>query len=151
MPVDNLGLVDVTPAGNALFRSAQPTPDTIPLLQRLRIKSIIKLNADEEDELEWGKPYFDITYKPLPERNFSPDFLTYLIGFVQGRLSLGNVLVHCRMGRHRTGLLVAAWRIRDNHWTIAQAKAERDLYDVDAEPPFDEDKMLAEFAEHANA
>ena len=68
-----------------------------------------------------------------------------------------NYLLTCRrlgiepVPRDRAGLLVAAWRIRDNHWTIAQAKAERDLYDVDAEPPFDEDKMLAEFAEHANA
>lgn len=65
-----------------------------------------------------------ITYRKIP----LSDALSPAPGVVDDILELLDdgtpTLVHCWQGRHRTGLVIAAYRVHRQHWTVDAARAE---------------------------
>src|SRR6185295_948590 len=110
------------------YRGAQPTQKGFELLACQGVKTIIKLlSADEKSQLEekWTTElalrYYHL---PLNGRTGPTD------AEVQAVLSAINapenqpVFLHCKLGKDRTGTIVACYRIAHDHWTGENALKE---------------------------
>ncbi|MDO8282230.1 MAG: tyrosine-protein phosphatase [Thermodesulfovibrionia bacterium] len=145
-PVYNFHIV--IPGGTdgvgAIYRSGQPKGDADwCYLEKIGIKTVVKLNkfssdADESEELRLAKKH-NINVIPLymqPEdfpHNLNPwaspdeNILKQAIE----ALEKGNnwpVLVHCSHGKDRTGLVIAAYTVRNKNFCKDTAYAQMRYY-----------------------
>ena len=125
MPLNNLG--SVVPR---LWRCAQPDADGISSIFELGVSTIFKLNTDNPEEQGWcDKHGLKLENYPLHLINDLPSIMT-IVGAITEEMKRGEVIVHCLHGIDRTGLIIAAWRILNQGWTVQQADVERKLYGV---------------------
>lgn len=128
----------------AIYRSGQPqTAKQWAHLQKLGIRTVIKLNryspeASEEQELALAKQHgikvLQIYMQPenMPH-NFNlwahPDLPT-LMRAVAALENPDNLpaLVHCSHGKDRTGLVVAAFSMRNKNYSLQDAIKEMEYY-----------------------
>jgi protein tyrosine phosphatase (PTP) superfamily phosphohydrolase (DUF442 family) len=111
-----------------LYRSAQPRDGAIKRLHDLGFKTIINLRgaskrtrAQEEEAHALGLNYFTIS---LPNWGRPDDARVARILEIINAPESGRVLIHCRSGVDRTGMIVAIHRMRDEGWTSNDALAE---------------------------
>jgi protein tyrosine phosphatase (PTP) superfamily phosphohydrolase (DUF442 family) len=102
--VANFGLVS-----RELWRGAQPTPEGMGWLARLGVKTIIDLReeADESAIIPAG-----VRYVRIPVSPFNADRVEVEQVLREIDASPKPVFIHCHQGRDRTGLVVAAYRLR---------------------------------------
>jgi protein tyrosine/serine phosphatase len=120
--IDNFGRVD----GN-LYRGAQPEGRDFADLSRLGVKTIVNLTSDDAVPTERamveaaGMKYVQIpmTTHTVPTAAQLAQFL----GIVNDPASR-PVYVHCVGGRHRTGVMTAAYRMTHDGWTAERAFEE---------------------------
>lgn len=121
----NFGKVD-----DHVYRSAQIQPSEVVELQGLGITVVINLR---EKPVKWEKGAVEaagMTYYSIPmssTRRPKMETLNRVLKIIDD--SKGKVLVHCNGGRHRTGLIIAIYRINKYHWTFEQVYREMKLYD----------------------
>jgi len=129
--IDNFGRV-----GPTYFRGAQPEGRDYGDLAALGVKTIINLTSDDAQANEQamagqaGLKYFQIamtTHEPP-----TPAQLAEFLRIVNDPASQ-PVYVHCVGGRHRTGVMTAAYRITQNGWTSDQAFQEMKHYKFGAD------------------
>ncbi len=129
--IDNFGRVDPT-----YFRGAQPEGRDYTDLAALGVKTIINLTSDDAQANEQamagqaGLKYFQIpmtTHEPP-----TPAQLAEFLKIVNDPASQ-PVYVHCVGGRHRTGVMTAAYRITQDGWTSDQAFQEMKHYKFGAD------------------
>jgi protein tyrosine/serine phosphatase len=110
-----------------LSRSGRPQPGDFTFVKSI-FKTVLSLEGLEEDLKEEELDPVKVLSFPI-----SP-FEIYLLGVSQKKL--GHILdaierapkpllVHCQHGEDRTGLVIAAWRVRHG-WTKQAAKQEAD-------------------------
>ena len=111
-----------------LYRSAQPHKGGIKRLQELGITTIINLRgesartrAQEAEARALGMNYFTLS---LPNWGRPTDARIARILEVINAPESGRVLIHCRSGVDRTGMIVALNRMQNEGWTSADALAE---------------------------
>jgi tyrosine-protein phosphatase SIW14 len=111
-----------------VYRGAQPKSGGLELLRQLGIKTVINLRADDTraKQEEAGARLAGLQYFNFPfERWGRPEDKT-----IEQVLSIINnpanqpVFVHCQHGADRTGVVIAAYRIRHDGWTSEKATAE---------------------------
>ncbi|WP_296272310.1 dual specificity protein phosphatase family protein [Pseudomonas sp. UBA6323] len=106
-----------------LYRSALPSARDWPELQALGIATVI--NFYQRGDEQWLKdPKVVQVHLPLrTDRIDDTDVIEVLrsIRQAQGR---GRVLIHCKHGQNRTGLIAAMYRVIYQHWSKEQALAE---------------------------
>lgn len=120
--IDNFGRVDAT-----YYRGAQPQGRDYADLATLGIKTVINLTSDdalaEEKSMveQAGMKYLQIpmTTHAVPTAAQLTEFLK-----VVNDSASQPVYVHCVGGRHRTGVMTAAYRITHDGWTSDQAFKE---------------------------
>jgi uncharacterized protein (TIGR01244 family) len=122
---NQLGIDNFDEVSPDLFRGAQPTADGMKTLKSHHIQTVINLR-DSDDSAEAnmvrdaGMNYIHL---PLDAETVTvadaEKFLTLLAD------ASGPVFVHCLVGRDRTGMAVAAYRVRIQGWT--QEAAIKDL------------------------
>ena len=112
----------VTPA---LYRAGQPTQEGIAKIKGLGVKTILKLNADNQEESNWAASA-GLVLETLAMSNMqSPTYKQ-----VDAALAVINdtskqpILVHCYLGHDRTGTVIGAYRVTVQGWSIDQAAAE---------------------------
>lgn len=129
--IDNFGRVDAT-----YFRGAQPEGRDYADLAALGVKTIINLTSDDAEPNEQamagqaGLKYVHIamtTHEPP-----TPAQLAEFMRIVSDPASQ-PVYVHCVGGRHRTGVMTAAYRITQDGWTADQAFQEMKQYKFGAD------------------
>jgi len=129
--IDNFGRV-----GPTYFRGAQPEGRDYGDLAALGVKTIINLTSDDAQANEEamagqaGLKYFQIamtTHEPP-----TPAQLAEFLRIVNDPASQ-PVYVHCVGGRHRTGVMTAAYRITQDGWTSDQAFQEMKHYKFGAD------------------
>jgi tyrosine-protein phosphatase SIW14 len=111
-----------------LARSGRPQPADYPWI-RENIQTVVSLEGTDEDRKEareLAKVSFVSWPIGLPEIYLTGISQEHLNGIVTmiSRVYLRPVLVHCQHGEDRTGLVVAAYRVRVQGWTKQAAMAE---------------------------
>jgi uncharacterized protein (TIGR01244 family) len=135
--IDNFGRVDAQ-----YYRGAQPEGRDYADLAALGVKTVIDLTGEDHDP---GEPRMveqaGMRYVHIPMTTHQPPTKAQLAEF----LSLVNgsanqpVYVHCVGGRHRTGVMTAAYRMTQEGWTADRAFDEMKQY------KFGADVLHAEF------
>jgi uncharacterized protein (TIGR01244 family) len=117
--IDNFDQVSPT-----LYRGAQPSEEGIRTLASYKVGTVLNLRA--EDDSREAKMVRDagMTYLHLPL-----EAETVTVADAEKILALiadapKPVFVHCHVGRDRTGLAVAAYRMHFQGWTLQAAVAD---------------------------
>lgn len=113
-------LYQMTPT---LYRSALPDSGAVSLLKKLNVATVI--NFLPESDSSWlSTP--DITQVQLPYRTNHVDDAQVLkaLRAIQTAESHGPVLMHCKHGSDRTGLIAAMYRVVVQGWSKEDALSE---------------------------
>jgi protein tyrosine phosphatase (PTP) superfamily phosphohydrolase (DUF442 family) len=123
--VKNFGQINPT-----YFRGAQPTPADYAALAAAGVKTVIDLQKEfvktEQHLVERaGMKFFRIpmTTSDRPADSAVAEFLKLVTDPANQ-----PVFVHCKGGRHRTGVMTAVYRMTQDGWTADQAYAEMKTY-----------------------
>ena len=127
-----------------LYRSAQPEGDDWTILRdKYGIRTVISLRADKPDKpwavaernslQEHGMRYI---LMPIGPERITNDQLRQLVEITSDP-QYQPVLVHCELGKSRTGVVVAAYRIVVQGWSYAAAIADAQRYKEHMEPGYD--------------
>lgn len=113
-----------------LYRGGQPRAGGLSRLQELGINTIINLRgrsaqtrAEEAEAQAAGLNYFNVE---LPRWGRPQDARVRRILEIIDAPENGRVLIHCKDGVDRTGMIVAIYRMTHNEWTSDDALAEAD-------------------------
>ncbi|MCI0617406.1 dual specificity protein phosphatase family protein [bacterium] len=124
--IDNFGRID-----DHYYRGAQPQNRDYQDLATLGIRSVITLTSDDTDPNEktmvekTGMRYYQISMdSKIPP---TPLQLAEFLQIVNDRDNQ-PVYVHCAAGKHRTGVMTAAYRLSHYGWTADQAYKEMQQY-----------------------
>ena len=117
--IDNFDQVSST-----LYRGAQPSEEGIRTLASYHVGTVINLRGGDDSREAKMVRDAGMTYLHLPL-----EAETVTVADAEKILALiadapKPVFVHCHVGRDRTGLAVAAYRIRYQGWTLQAAVAD---------------------------
>lgn len=107
-----------------LYRSKQLSKKELPLINDLKIKTIVNLRPSTRDKKEFS--HTDIFLADVPIRTWAikdRQIAEALWQIEKGQRN-GNVLLHCYHGSDRTGLIIGMYRIIYQNWTIENAYQE---------------------------
>lgn len=126
----NIDLPRFQQVNERLFRSGQPGDGGLTRLRELGINTIINLRgaskrtrAEEAEARALGFNYFNVA---LPNWGRPQETRVERILALIAAPENGRVLVHCRSGVDRTGMIVALYRITYDGWSSNKALAEAD-------------------------
>jgi tyrosine-protein phosphatase SIW14 len=110
----------VTPT---LYRGGQPSAEGFETLAHMGIAIIIDTGRSTRDQKlveSLGMTYISLPwYCPFPKDKVFDRFIEII------RKNPGKkIFVHCRFGDDRTGMMIAAYRMAEDHWTAKQAQQE---------------------------
>jgi protein tyrosine/serine phosphatase len=120
-PVDrHYNLYRVTPT---LYRSRQPDAAAQPLLQQLGVHTVI--NFLKESDSKWlSDPSIAKVQIPLQVVHIDDADVIESLRAIQSAQNNGPVLIHCKHGLDRTGLVAAMYRIVVQGWSKQAALDE---------------------------
>jgi tyrosine-protein phosphatase SIW14 len=134
-PAEKLKIAGVPNAGkvsDVLFRGAQPSAKGLAELKKLGVTTIVDLRGNrgpvtrEREQAEsLGMRFIDI-----PVNGWSPPSNAQVAEFLKlfQQDPTQKIFVHCYYGRDRTGVMVAAYRMTQQNWTVDQAVAEMNSF-----------------------
>ena len=121
--VGNFGRV----TGN-LYRGAQPSAEGFTELKKLGVNIVVNFRDEQSEQAKeqrtaetLGMRYVVIGWNARKEPTDAQvaEFLNLVHANPQSK-----IFVHCHLGADRTGVMVATYRIAEEHWTAEQAVAE---------------------------
>jgi protein tyrosine/serine phosphatase len=123
--IDNFGQVN-----SHYYRGEQPEGRDYADLAALGIKTIIDLRDDYEPNGKMLTETAGMKYVLIPMTTHVPPTPGQLAQFLQivNDPAKQPVYVHCKGGRHRTGVMTAIYRIEQDRWTPDQAFQEMKQY-----------------------
>jgi len=129
--IDNFGRVD-----DHYYRGGQPEGRDYEDLKALGVKTVIDLTDDDTDPREAGIVRgLNMTFVAIPMSTHetpSPEKIAKFLAVVDDPASQ-PVYVHCVGGRHRTGVMTAAYRMTTDGWTADRAFSEMKQYKFGAD------------------
>ena len=119
-----------------LYRGAQPEKGDYAALAELGIKTVIDLRNDptdyEKTEVEaLGMKYVNI---PMSGWKYADDKDVEKFMSLMNDPATGPVYVHCKAGKHRTGLVGAVYRFHKYGWDYDQAYKEMKKFNYTSWP-----------------
>jgi protein tyrosine/serine phosphatase len=124
--IDNFGRVD-----EHLYRGAQPEGRDYTDLAALGVKTVVNLTSyDAEPNEKSLTEQAGMRYVQIPMTGHVPPTgaqIAQFLGIVNNAASQ-PVYVHCVEGKHRTGVMTAAYRMATDGWTPDQAFKEMKQY-----------------------
>jgi protein tyrosine phosphatase (PTP) superfamily phosphohydrolase (DUF442 family) len=124
--IKNFGQMDTN-----YYRGAQPKKDDYQALKALGVKTVIDL---QENPTDYEKPAVEalgMQYVNIPMGNGEypkPEHIETFIKLVNDPAT-GAFFVHCRGGKHRTGVTGAVYRFTRDGWDYDRAYKEMKNYD----------------------
>lgn len=118
------GLTNVGRVGPHLYRGAQPAPDGYATLKAMGVKTVVNLRttSSEKHAVEVaGMKSVEIPLSVLSDVN--PGTVNAIIDIIKNSDNQ-PVYIHCRQGQDRTGIVVAAYRMKVGEWSYKDAEAE---------------------------
>jgi len=106
-----------------LYRSAMPDKKAVKKLKALGINQVI--NFHQESNESWiGEANLQEIHLPMRMRRFDDEDAIAALRSIRNAQQTGAVLIHCRHGQNRTGLVAALYRVIYQGWSKEQAMAE---------------------------
>ena len=129
--IGNFGKMD-----DRLYRGAQPLKEDYASLAGLGVKTVVDLRNDPTDyEMSsveaLGMKYVNI---PMSGWKYANDKDVEKFMSVMNDPETGIVYVHCKAGKHRTGLVGAVYRFEKYGWNYDQAYKEMKKFDYTSWP-----------------
>lgn len=122
--ITNFG--EVTPH---LFRGAQPTAEGFQTLQKKGIEVVVDLRRNGISREQAAVTDLDMQFVSIPSRCEVPQDLPWARFLQVMRDNRGTkVFVHCELGKDRTGMAVAAYRMAEEGWSTDEALQEMKLF-----------------------
>lgn len=118
------GLTNVGRVTPHLYRGAQPAPDGYATLKMMGIKTVINLRttvSERQKVEETGMISVEVPLRVV--RDVSPKTVNAIIDIMKNPDNQ-PVYIHCRQGQDRTGIIVAAYRMKVDGWSYKDAEAE---------------------------
>ena len=112
-----------------LFRMARPTPNDLQYLkEEKKIKTVLNLENDKyavANEKKWAQQ-LGLNYQSVPMSAFSypSDQLVDSALAIIRNSAMWPIVVHCKYGRDRTGLIIGLYRVEDGGWSATEAYDE---------------------------
>ena len=128
--IDNFGRVNAD-----YYRGAQPEAGDYADLKALGIKLVIDLQKDGDPAEETQVTEAGMSFARIPMTTHEPPTAERLEQFLSLVKDPANqpVYVHCAGGRHRTGVMTAAYRMAHEGWTAEKAFGEMKKYKFGAD------------------
>jgi len=119
-----------------IMRGSQPsTQDLMLLKERAGLKTILSLNDNQQTNeqesfaaSQIGVGFINIPMSALDEQ--APDKIKACLAIINDK-SRHPIFIHCQAGKDRTGLIMAAYRVKYGHWSLSEALNEMLLYGYD--------------------
>ncbi|TDV59865.1 protein tyrosine/serine phosphatase [Pseudomonas sp. LP_7_YM] len=120
-PIDtHYNLYRMTPT---LYRSRQPDADAQPLLKQLGVVTVV--DFIKESDSNWlSDPTVTLIQIPLQTVHIDDEDIIQSLRAIQTAQEKGPVLMHCKHGLDRTGLVAAMYRIVVQGWSKQDALDE---------------------------
>lgn len=114
------GLYQMSPT---LYRSTLPDHGALPLLEKLQITTVI--NFLPESDTSWlSTPGINLVQLPYKTSHVDDSEVLSALRAIQTGQSKGPVLIHCKRGSDRTGLMAAMYRVVVQGWSKEDALNE---------------------------
>ncbi|MCD9570757.1 tyrosine-protein phosphatase [Pseudomonas protegens] len=106
-----------------LYRSALPDKGAVPLLQQLKVATVI--NFLPESDASWlSAPGINQVQLPYRTNHVDDADVLKALRAIQSAEAQGPVLMHCKHGSDRTGLMSAMYRVVIQGWSKEEALNE---------------------------
>jgi len=124
--IDNFGVVD-----GYIYRGEQPVGKDYAALAAIGVKTIIDLRADALSRSARDAKAAGLNYINIPIDGHASPTDAQAGQFLKDvkNPDLGVIYVHCAGGRHRTGSMIAIYRMAEDGWTADKAYQEMLAYD----------------------
>lgn len=113
-------LYQMTPT---LYRSALPDSGAVPLLEKLKVGTVINF-LPESDKSWLSTPGIDQVQLPYRTNHVDDADVLKALRAIQTAEAKGPVLMHCKHGSDRTGLMAAMYRVVVQGWSKEDALNE---------------------------
>ncbi len=121
-PVTIAGLPNLNQVAPNLYRSAQPTVDGFVAAQStLKILTVINLRESQTDATLLKDVQIEEQSVPMNALNIKEADVISALKLIKAGEAKGPVLVHCKHGADRTGVVIAMYRILYQGWSKEQA------------------------------
>jgi protein tyrosine phosphatase (PTP) superfamily phosphohydrolase (DUF442 family) len=123
IPMQMEGVPNLHKVSDTLYRSAQPSAESMKNLKAMEIETIINLRSFHSDRDEIGDT--GLTYEHIYMKAWhaeEEDAVKFLQIVTNPKRS--PVLVHCQHGADRTGTMCALYRVAVDGWTKEEALKE---------------------------
>ncbi len=122
------GLSNVGRVSPGIYRGTQPLPEGYDTLKKMGVRTVINLRSkhSEKNTVEAsGMKSIEVPFSVLKDVNIEK--VNSLIDIM---INPDNqpVYVHCKLGQDRTGIVIAAYRIRVDRWSLKEAEAEMQAF-----------------------
>jgi len=107
-----------------IYRGAQPGPEGYETLRKMGIRTVIDLRITENEQRQVEDAGMRAIALPIA---MSRDGLREKVDRAVALMADPDnqpVFVHCRHGQDRTGIVVAAYRMKEEGWSLADAETE---------------------------
>lgn len=105
-----------------LYRSGQPDATDFRIFQAAGVKSVLNLQEYHRDTRKANGTRLQLMHYPVAASSMTLEDLEHIMLML--RRAPKPVLVHCRHGSHRTGMVVAVYRIVEQNASVEEAMAE---------------------------
>jgi protein tyrosine/serine phosphatase len=106
-----------------LYRSALPDKGAIPLMEKLKIATVISF-LPEPDSTWLTTPQIALLQLPYRTNHVDDADVLKTLRAIQAAQARGPVLIHCKHGSDRTGLMAAMYRVVVQGWSKDDALSE---------------------------
>jgi protein tyrosine/serine phosphatase len=106
-----------------LYRSALPDRRAVPLLEKLKVGTVISF-LPESDSIWLSTPGIDLVQLPYRTNHVDDADILKALRAIQTAEAKGPVLMHCKHGSDRTGLIAAMYRVIVQGWSKEDALSE---------------------------
>lgn len=117
--LNNLGRV-----ASGIYRGEQPGPAGYATLKRLGIKTVIDLRTSESEKAQVEAAGMKAIAVPIKMTRKGLRQKVDQVVALMADPANQPVYVHCRHGQDRTGIVVAAYRLSQQAWSLKDAEAE---------------------------
>jgi len=119
-----IGLSNVGRVSPNIFRGAQPLPEGYKTLKKMGIKTVVNLRSQhgEKDTVEAA----GMQSIEIPMSVFRSVDIEKVNNIINSMVNPDNqpVYIHCKLGQDRTGVVMSAYRMRVDGWSLSEAEAE---------------------------